>query len=150
MCIREEHKQLAIEIGMLCRNYQRLVTEVEKRAEGMKIREKLGRICQGIKGKLEIGMPELLLALLDTYEVTRDEGMLQEVLDVVSGHVDRLAVSAEAVKLLAYCYYYVEEEECAVKAREILEELKKRGGSDEEVTEAEKMLEEFCWNDELS
>ncbi len=28
---------------------------------------------------------DVLLALLDAYEVTRDEGMLQEVLDVVSG-----------------------------------------------------------------
>lgn len=32
--------------------------------------------------KLKIDMPELLLVLLDAYEVTRDEKMLREVVDV--------------------------------------------------------------------
>ncbi|MFR6382933.1 MAG: hypothetical protein ACLUOS_12740 [Odoribacter splanchnicus] len=38
------------------------------------------RVC--CRQKLDISDPALLLALLDAYEVTRDEGMLQ-VLDVV-------------------------------------------------------------------
>ena len=81
--------------------------------------------------------------LLDAYEVTRDEGMLQEVLDVVGRNLDRLAVSAESVKLLAYCYYYVEEEECAERARRMLEELRKMGRGEEELADAETILEEL-------
>lgn len=51
---------------------------------------------------------------------------------MVSGNLDRLEVSVESMKLLAYCYYYVEEEECAAKAREMLEELKREGKEVEE------------------
>ena len=82
-------------------------------------------------------------ALLDACEVTRDEGMLQEVLDVVGRNLDRLAVSAESVKLLAYCYYYVEEEECVERAGRMLEELRKMGRGEEELADAETILEEL-------
>lgn len=87
--------------------------------------------------------PELLIALMDAYEITREEELLQEVLDVVSRNIDRLGVSAKTVKLLAYCYYYVEEEDCLVKAWEILTELKKEGQEPEEVAIAEQILREF-------
>ena len=82
-------------------------------------------------------------ALLDACEVTRDEGMLQEVLDVVGRNLDRLAVSAESVKLLAYCYYYVEEEECVERAGRMLEELRKMGRGEEELADVETILEEL-------
>ena len=80
---------------------------------------------------------------LDACEVTRDEGMLQEVLDVVGRNLDRLAVSAESVKLLACCYYYVEEEECVERAGRMLEELRKMGRGEEELADVETILEEL-------
>lgn len=133
-------EQLTEEIKRLCGKYQVCCVEVECREEGREVRQEVERLCRSITGKLNISEVGLLLALLDAYEVTRDEGMLQEVLDVVSGGLERLEVSADGVKLLAYCYYYVEEEECAERAKRMLEELRRRG---DEVTEAEKVLEEL-------
>ena len=75
--------------------------------------------------------------------LTRDEGMLQEVLDVVGRNLDRLAVSAESVKLLACCYYYVEEKECVERAGRMLEELRKMGRGEEELADVETILEEL-------
>lgn len=134
-------KQLAEEIGRFCRAYQDSCVEVERREECEKIRQELKKLSGEVRGKLDISEPEVLLALMDAYEVTRDEGMLQEVLDVVSGGLEQLEVSAVDVKLLAYCYYYVEEEECRVRAKEMIEEMKRRG---EDVTEAEKVMEELA------
>ena len=57
--------------------------------------------------------------------------------------VDRLAVSVESVKLLACCYYYVKEEECAERARRMLEELRKMGRGEEELADVETILEEL-------
>lgn len=136
-------KQFAEEIRRLCRVYRECCVEVEKREEGRKVRQDLERLWGEVREMLDIAEPGLLLALLDAYEVTRDEGMLQEVLDVVSGNLERLEVSADGVKLLAYCYYYVEEEECAMRAREMLKELKRMGESGDEIAEAEKVLEEL-------
>ena len=116
------------------------ISEVERKVRGAEIRQELHEISVSLREKMGIEVPGVLLCLLDIYEITRDEAMLQEVLDVVSGNLEQLEVSADSVKLLAYCYYYVEEEECVVKAREMLEELKRRG---KDVAEAEKMLEEL-------
>lgn len=134
-------EQLTEEIKRLCRIYQDCCAEVERKEEGRELRRKLEQLCRNVRGKLDIVEPEVLLALMDMYEVTRDEGMLQVVLDVVSGGLEQLEVSAVNVKLLAYCYYYVEEEECRVRAREMIEEMKRRG---EDVTEAEKVMEELA------
>lgn len=128
------------EIIRLCRQFAACCTDVESREDALALKMRLEKLCRIAREGMNIGVPGLLLALLDAYEVTRDEGMLQEVLDVVSGNIGRLEVSAESVKLLAYCYYYVEEEECAVKAWEMLKELEKRG---EDVVEVEKVLEEL-------
>lgn len=136
-------EKLTEEIKQLCRAYQDCCVEVERREEGRRVRQDLERLWEEVREKLDIAEPGLLLALLDAYEVTRDEGMLQEVLDVVSGNLERLEVSADGVKLLAYCYYYVEEEECAMRAREMLKELKRMGESGDEIAEAEKVLEEL-------
>ncbi len=43
----------------------------------------LESVCSMARQRLDISDPALLLALLDACEVTRDAGMLQEVLDVV-------------------------------------------------------------------
>ena len=60
-------------------------------------------MCRIEQEEVKIEEMDVLLALLDAYEVTRDEGMLQEVLDVVSGHWNDLTSSPEAGKLRAYC-----------------------------------------------
>ena len=111
----------------LFEEYAGSISEVEKKRRCMEIQQELQELTILLRQKMSIDFPGVLLCLFDIYEVTRDEGMLQEVLDVVSGNLDRLAVSAESVKLLAYCYYYVEEEECAERARRMLEELRKMG-----------------------
>ncbi|MFR5957207.1 MAG: hypothetical protein ACLUHB_13755 [Odoribacter splanchnicus] len=47
------------------------------------------------------------------------------------------------MKLLACCYYYVEEEECVERAGRMLEELRKMGRGEEELADAETILEEL-------
>lgn len=131
------------EIHVLCGRFQECTTEVEKWSELDKVQHQLEEVCKMGRTYIDITKPALLIALMDAYEVTRNEEMLQEILDVVSGNIDRLVVSADGVKLLAYCYYYVEDEECAVKAREMLKELKRRGEQTEELAEVERIVEEL-------
>lgn len=133
-------EQLAVEIVGLCREYGECRVEVERMEEARRVKNALESVCSMARQRLDISDPALLLALLDACEVTRDEGMLQEVLDVVGRNLDRLAVSAESVKLLAYCYYYVEEKECAERAWEMMAVLERRG---EDVSEVRKVLEEL-------
>ena len=135
--------RLEKELGRLCREYAACSVEVERRDEARKVKNALENVCGRARQRQDISDPALLIALLDAYEVTRDEGMLQEVLDVVGRNLDRLAVSAESVKLLAYCYYYVEEEECVERAGRMLEELRKMGRGEEELADAETILEEL-------
>ena len=129
-------EHLSDEILRLCREYGECRVDAERREEARDVANALESVCVEAGQRLDISDPALLVALLDAYEVTRDEGLLQEVLDVVGGNLDRLAVSAESVKLLAYCYYYVEEEECAGMAWEMLEELRRKG---EDVVEVERI-----------
>ena len=133
-------EQLAVEIVGLCREYGECRVEVERMEEARRVKNALESVCAMARQRLDISDPALLLALLDACEVTRDEGMLQEVLDVVGRNLDRLAVSAESVKLLAYCYYYVEEKECVERAWEMMTVLEQRG---EDVSEVRKVLEEL-------
>ena len=135
--------RLEKELGRLCREYAACSVEVERRDEARKVKNALENVCGRARQRQDISDPALLIALLDAYEVTRDEVMLQEVLDVVGRNLDRLAVSVESVKLLACCYYYVEEEECAERARRMLEELRKLGMGEEELADAETILEEL-------
>ena len=136
-------EHLSDEILRLCREYGECRVDAERREEARDVANALESVCVEAGKRLDISDPALLLALLDAYEVTRDEGMLQEVLDVVGRNLDRLAVSVESVKLLACCYYYVEEEECAERARRMLEELRKMGRGEEELADAETILEEL-------
>ena len=129
-------EHLSDEILRLCREYGECRVDAERREEARDVANALESVCVEAGQRLDISDPALLVALLDAYEVTRDEGLLQEVLDVVGGNLDRLAVSAESVKLLAYCYYYVEEEDGAGMAREMLEELRRKG---EDVVEVERI-----------
>lgn len=134
-------EEFAQEIVCLFRQYRECCAHVERQQEGQRVKEKLERICESSRQRMNIAEPKLLLALMDAYEITRDEGMLQEVLDVVSANVERLEVSEVSVRLLAYCYYYVEEEECMERAREMVEKLKKEG---KDTVEVEKVLEELA------
>ena len=136
-------EHLSDEILRLCREYGECRVDAERREEARDVANALESVCVEAGQRLDISDPALLVALLDAYEVTRDEGLLQEVLDVVGGNLDRLAVSAESVKLLAYCYYYVEEEECVERAGRMLEELRKMGRGEEELADAETILEEL-------
>lgn len=137
MILINNMEQFVQEILRLCREFGECRVEVERREEARKVKNTLESVCLGARQRLDISEPELLVALLDAYEVTRDEGMLQEVLDVVSGNLERLAVSVVSAKLLSYCYYYVEEEECAERAWKMLEKLRQAG---EDIGEAEKMI----------
>ena len=127
----------------LFEEYAGSISEVEKKRRCMEIQQELQELTILLRQKMSIDFPGVLLCLFDIYEVTRDEGMLQEVLDVVGRNLDRLAVSAESVKLLAYCYYYVEEEECVERAGRMLEELRKMGRGEEELADVETILEEL-------
>lgn len=131
------------EIRELCGRFQECTAEVEKWSELDKVQYQLEEVCKIGIAYIDITKPALLIVLMDAYEITRNEKMLQQVLDVVSKNVDQLKVSTEGVKLLAYCYYYVEEEECVVKAREMLKELKRRGEQIEELAEVERIVEEL-------
>lgn len=140
MMLINNMQRLTQEILRLCREYGECRVEAERMEEARRVKNALVSVCGGVRQRLDISDPALLLALLDACEVTRDEGMLQEVLDVVGRNLDRLAVSAESVKLLAYCYYYVEEKECAERAWEMMAVLERRG---EDVSEVRKVLEEL-------
>ncbi len=121
------------------------ISEVEKRERCAEIRQELRELSIPLMRKMNIDFPGVLLCLLDIYEITRDEAMLQEVLDVVSGNMEQLEVSADSVRLLAYCYYYVEEEECAERAGKMLRELMEEAGEkpSAELTEALDIYREF-------
>lgn len=138
MMLINNMQRLTQEILRLCREYGECRME-----EARRVKNALESVCAMARQRLDISDPALLLALLDACEVTRDEGMLQEVLDVVGRNLDRLAVSAESVKLLACCYYYVEEEECVERAGRMLEELRKMGRGEEELADVETILEEL-------
>ena len=97
-------------IMSLCRLYWSCSREVEGRVRLDAISREVGKWCREVEQGMRVEEPGTLLVLLDAYEVTRDEGMLQRVLDVVGEGLERLPVVVESVKLLAYCYYYVEDE----------------------------------------
>ena len=141
-----EYSEMIDRVKSLCEEYAACFVEIEKKERCVEIRRELHELSVSLRGKISIDFPGLLLCLLDIYEIIRDEAMLQEVLDVVSGNLEQLEVSAASVKLLAYCYYYVEEEECAERAGKMLEELKRRGVDEEELAEVGKVLEELTGN----
>ena len=138
-------------IMSLCRLYWSCSREVEGRVRLDAISREVGKWevgkwCAEAEKGMRVEEPGTLLVLLDAYEVTRDEGMLQRVLDVVGEGLERLPVSAESVKLLAYCYYYVENGECLSRAEEMLGRLEEEGVPLEELERAAEGLREFAGN----
>ena len=67
-------EQLAVEIVGLCREYGECRVEVERMEEVRRVKNALESVCVVARRKLDISDPALLLALLDAYEVTRDDG----------------------------------------------------------------------------
>lgn len=130
---RQEVSMLIGEIELRVGQFQACRVEEERREECAEVKRRLEELCE--EGRMRIGEADagLLVALMDAYEVIRDEEMLQEVLDAVSEVAEELEASPLHVKLLAYCYFYTEDEECAVLAKRMLERLK----ADRNVTEAE-------------
>ena len=129
MMLINNMKQLVQEILRLCREYGECRVEAERMEEARRVKNALESVCAMARQRLDISDPALLLALLDAC--------------VVGRNLDRLAVSAESVKLLACCYYYVEEEECVERAGRMLEELRKMGRGEEELADVETILEEL-------
>lgn len=130
----EKEKQLLLgEIETLCQKIQDGGAEVDDFKERRSSLCKLCKVCGEGRTMIAGADAGLLVALMDAYEVTRDEEMLQEVLDAVSERAEGLEATPLHVKLLSYCYFYTEDEECAGLAKRMLERLK----SDRNVPEAE-------------
>lgn len=142
-CLKEENmERLTDKIAGLCREYGVCRMEVDRQREAAEVRKCLSGLCEEGRRRLARGEAEtgLLLAMMDAYEVTRDEGILQEVLDAAAGKMERLEVSADSVRLLVYCWYYVEEEDCLRKAGSMLEELRVKGAGLEDLEEELRIL----------
>ena len=133
-------------IVSLCRLYWSCSREVEGRVRLDAIRREVGKWCREVEQGMRVEEPGTLLVLLDAYEVTRDEGMLQRVLDLVGEGLERLPVVVESVKLLAYCYYYVEDGECLSRAEEMIRQLEAKGVPPEELERTAEGLREFAGN----
>lgn len=134
---------VAGEIIRLCENIQTCRGKVEKRGEEKQIRMRFEELCnKGLAALAGMESPPLAIALMDAYEITQDGKMLQAVLDAAARMIPRLQPSKESVRLLSYCYYYVEDEECGLLARKMLEEL--RGNDD--FSEADQIFQELVGN----
>ena len=105
-------------IMSLCRLYWSCSREVEGRVRLDAIRREVGKWCVEAEQGMRVEEPGTLLVLLDAYEVTRDEGMLQRVLDG----------------------------ECLSRAEEMLGRLEEEGVPLEELERAAEGLREFAGN----
>lgn len=118
-----EKQALIREIKTLCEKYQDCSVRVEGFREKNRIVQQLCRLCVVGSGIMDVHCPELLIALLDAYEVVRDEQMLQKVLDTVSRDISLLVPSWINVRLLTFCYYYTEDGECADLVKQMISVL---------------------------
>ena len=75
---RQEVSMLIGEIELRVGQFQACCVEEERREECAEVKRRLEELCE--EGRMRIGEADagLLVALMDAYEVTRDEGMLQE------------------------------------------------------------------------
>ena len=64
---------------------------------------------------------EALIALMDAREIGNTEKELQQALEFAERLLPQMAGSPLKCKLLSYCYYYIEEPECAKEASRIIE-----------------------------
>ena len=71
--------------------------------EARRVKNALESVCAMARQRLDISDPALLLALLDACEVTRDEGMLQEVFSYLNDlHKNRTFVRIHQVKIIIF------------------------------------------------
>ena len=64
---------------------------------------------------------ESLIVVMDAREVCNTEKQLQQALTLAEQLLPQMPASPLKCKLLSYCYYYVEEPECANEASRIIE-----------------------------
>lgn len=126
-------KMIINSIEILSEEYRKNCVKIEFFDRTNEVKRRLKEVCGEGRTMIAGADAGLLVALMDAYEVTRDEEMLQEVLDAVSERAEGLEATPLHVKLLSYCYFYTEDEECAGLAKRMLERLK----SDRNVPEAE-------------
>ena len=125
-----KHKSIkfATEVTELCLKINNCRGMLERNSEERLFREQLEQLCREVlEMAKDLNYSALLIALFDAYEITRDEAMLQQVLDVVGDNLEHIENSSENVKLLSYCYYYTEDEECALLARKMIRWLQAEG-----------------------
>ncbi len=66
---------------------------------------------------------QVLLAVMDAYEVTGKEELLEEALERAGKLLSGMADGALKCRLYGYCHYYTGAEECREEMRRILENL---------------------------
>ena len=66
---------------------------------------------------------QVLLAVMDAYEVTGEEELLEEALGWAEKLLSGMAAGALKCRLYSYCHYYTGAEECREEMRRILENL---------------------------
>ena len=66
---------------------------------------------------------QVLLALMDAYEVTGKEELLEEALERAERLLPEMADGALKCRLYGYCHYYTGAEECREEMQRILENL---------------------------
>ena len=69
----------------------------------------------------------VLLAVMDAYEVTGKEELLEEALERAEKLLSVMADGALKCRLYGYCHYYTGAEECREEAERILEALNQKG-----------------------
>lgn len=119
---------LSTEIAFLCERFQKCSIEVESYGERSFVVAKLRYLCKEGERLIDTFCPELLVALLDAYEILRDEEILRKVLETVSQNKEQFEPSWKNVRLLALCYYYTEDEECAEWVKSMIAVQQKREG----------------------
>lgn len=86
------------------------------------IKELSGVVLQNYAGEPDwMIKAQALISVMDAYEINGSEKDLQAALAYAEKLLPMLADCPLKCKLLSYCYYYVEEPECADEARRILE-----------------------------
>ena len=136
-------QQLTQEILRLCREYGECRVEVERMEEARRVKNALESVCSMARQRLDISDPALLLALLDACEVTRDEGMLQEVLDVVGRNLDRLAVSGGKCEIAGLLLLLCGRRGMCGTGPKNAGGIEEVGNGEEELADAETILEEL-------
>ena len=81
-------------------------------------------LLKGYEGMADEGTrARVLLAVMDAYEVTGKEELLEEALERAEKLLPEMADGALKCRLYGYCHYYTGAEECREEMQRILENL---------------------------